>query len=97
MKRKLFKHQRTALERFANSPYFMLDFEPGTGKTTTAIEIAKKKNKNVIVIAPKNLIKTWQDELAENGVDEEDVFVFDGAKERKDKEAYLKLFEDFIR
>ena len=56
-----YKHQDKAIVRFRDKPYGALLFEPGMGKTRTAIRIieAKPNVKTVWVFTPKTVISTW--------------------------------------
>lgn len=92
---KNWKHQDVAIERFTDAEFFGLLFDCGTGKTHTAIEIAKKKKRNNTIVAPKNLMKQWKDALIASGVKEEDIFVYNAQKLKTKKgRAY---FESFLR
>lgn len=59
-----YKHQEIALERYRNAKEIPLFFDPGTGKTRTALLIAEAKFKAgqidaVLVIAPNGVHKQW--------------------------------------
>lgn len=59
-----YKHQEVALERYRNAKEIPLFFDPGTGKTRTALLIAEAKFKAgaidaVLVIAPNGVHKQW--------------------------------------
>ena len=59
-----YKHQEVALERYRNKSEIPLFFDPGTGKTRTALLIAEAKFKAgdidaVLVIAPNGVHKQW--------------------------------------
>jgi superfamily II DNA or RNA helicase len=88
------KHQEVAIERFTDAEFFGLLFDCGTGKTRTAIEISKKKNRDNTVFAPKNLIKQWYDALIDSGVSEKDIYVYNTTKLKTKKGR--KSFEDFL-
>lgn len=81
-------YQKEIIDRFKDSPYFMLDASCGTGKTLTAIHIAEHKQLPTMVICPKNLMSTWKDELLKEGVREEDIFVYDASRKEKDRESF---------
>lgn len=67
----LWTHQKTAIDRADNR--FALFFDPGCGKSRTAIELYRRKviNRNlsasnkVLIFAPLNVCRNWQNELAE--------------------------------
>lgn len=63
------KHQKYAIDKYKDRPYFGLLFPTGTGKTFTASRIAEAKNKPVLIIAPSALCKQWQEELTNKGED----------------------------
>jgi len=59
-----YKHQEIALERYRNAKEIPLFFDPGTGKTRTALLIAEAKFNAgqidaVLVIAPNGVHKQW--------------------------------------
>lgn len=60
----LYKHQATAVERYKDAPSIPLLFDPGTGKTLTALMIAKHKFQTgqidcMLVVAPNGVHKQW--------------------------------------
>lgn len=63
------KHQKYAIDKYKDRPYFGLLFPTGTGKTFTASRIAEAKDKPVLIIAPSALCKQWQEELTNKGED----------------------------
>ena len=60
---KLWNHQKYAIEKFKNRPFFGLLFDCGLGKTVTAIKIAEEKERPVLIIAPNVLCKQWAEEI----------------------------------
>lgn len=60
---KLWNHQKYAIEKFKNRPFFGLLFDCGLGKTVTAIKIAEAKERPVLIIAPNVLCKQWAEEI----------------------------------
>lgn len=60
---KLWNHQKYAIEKFKDRPYFGLLFDCGLGKTVTAIKIAEAKERPVLIIAPNVLCKQWAEEI----------------------------------
>lgn len=63
MKKKLWKHQAYAINKYKDRPYFGLLFDMGTGKTLTATRIAEEKERPVLIIAPNALCNQWKEEL----------------------------------
>lgn len=61
--RKLWRHQKYAVDKFKERSFFGLLFPCGTGKTATAVRIAEEKEKPVLIIAPNALCQQWADEL----------------------------------
>ena len=60
----LYEHQKKAVERYKHASEIPLFFDPGTGKTRTALEIAAAKYRQgdidaVLVIAPNGVHKQW--------------------------------------
>lgn len=60
---KLWNHQKYAIEKYKNRPFFGLLFDCGLGKTVTAIKIAEAKERPVLIIAPNVLCKQWAEEI----------------------------------
>lgn len=65
----LWQHQKMALERYKDAPYFGLLFDCGLGKTLTAAQIAEVKERPVLIIAPSVLCEQWKNELTEERED----------------------------
>lgn len=61
--KKLWSHQKYAIEKYKNEPFFGLLFDCGLGKTLTACRIAEEKDLPVLVIAPNVLCNQWKEEL----------------------------------
>jgi SNF2 family DNA or RNA helicase len=64
----LFKHQTEGFERFKDQPYGGLFFEPGLGKTLTALKIIDRRvaadpSYRTLVVVPATLIENWHDEI----------------------------------
>jgi Superfamily II DNA/RNA helicases, SNF2 family len=60
----LWNHQNKAIA--VAKDRFLLRFDTGTGKTRTAIELFKRKNKNldkVLIFAPLNVCRNWMKEF----------------------------------
>lgn len=67
--KKLWKHQKYAIEKFKDRPFFGLLFDMGLGKTLTAARIAEEKERPVLIIAPNALCQQWGEELTDKGED----------------------------
>ena len=65
--RELWKHQKYAVEKYKDKPFFGLLFDMGLGKTLTATRIAEEKDVPVLIIAPNVLCKQWETELTDKG------------------------------
>lgn len=65
--KKLWNHQRYAIDKYKDRPFFGLLFDMGLGKTLTAIKIAEAKERPVLVIAPNALCMQWKEEIEKNG------------------------------
>ena len=61
--RKLWAHQKYAIDKYKDRPFFGLIFATGMGKTLTATRIAEEKDVPVLIIAPNALCKQWEKEL----------------------------------
>ena len=64
---KLFRHQEVALQKYKDSSEIPLFFDPGCGKTLTALSIAANKFQRglidaLLVIAPNGVHKQWATE-----------------------------------
>ena len=99
--RKLWNHQKYAIEKYKDRPYFGLIFDMGLGKTLTATRIAEEKEKPVLIIAPNALCQQWADELTDKGEDRitqkdwEVVLCTSKTKNtKKFREAFNKLCEE---
>lgn len=62
-KKELWAHQKYAIEKYKDKPFFGLLFDMGMGKTLTATRIAEAKDKPVLIIAPNVLCEQWKEEL----------------------------------
>lgn len=67
MSKKLWQHQKYAIEKYKDKPYFGLLFDMGLGKTLTATRIAEAKERPVLIIAPNALCSQWEKELTDKG------------------------------
>ena len=66
MSKKLWNHQRYAIDKYKDRPFFGLLFSCGLGKTLTTIRIAEEKDRPVLIIAPNALCQQWKDEIEAN-------------------------------
>lgn len=72
LKTSLYKKQKTVEKLFRKKRQIALFMEPGTGKTITALALVdqKQRRKNrhfwILVVTPKNIIGSWEDELIEH-------------------------------
>ena len=60
---KLWSHQRYAVDKYKDRPFFGLLFDMGLGKSLTAIKIAEAKERPVLIIAPNALCEQWGEEI----------------------------------
>ena len=68
--KKLFPHQKEAIERAQTRPFFALFMRPGTGKTGVALtlldqHLKNKRFKRFLLIAPGNLLVNWEMALSD--------------------------------
>ncbi len=91
-----FKHQKEAIARGVNEPFLMVNGDCGTGKTFIGGQIAIRKGKTTLVIAPKNIIGVWKEAIMKDEVQESDIFVYDGTK-KKDSGYFEKFIEWLIK
>lgn len=67
--KELWKHQKYAIDKYKDRPFFGLLFSCGLGKTLTATRIAEEKDKPVLIIAPNALCQQWKEELENKRAD----------------------------
>lgn len=60
---RLYEYQADAAKLALHYPSMMLNFDPGLGKTPTAIAVLQSVS-NALVICPANMRTVWQDELS---------------------------------
>ena len=89
----LWNHQKYALEKFKNRPFFGLLFDCGLGKTVTAIKIAEAKERPVLIIAPNVLCKQWAEEIEDKKEKDWDTVVCTSKTKntKRFKEAFARL------
>lgn len=95
----LWNHQIDAIKRASNR--FALFFDPGCGKTRTAIELYKKScdvnskgeriPRKVVILAPLNVCRNWGNELKEYLGQDHTVFLVSGQTKAKK----LKILQQF--
>ena len=66
MSKKLWKHQRYAIDKYKDRPFFGLLFSCGLGKTLTTIRIAEEKDRPVLIITRNTLCQQWKDDIEAN-------------------------------
>ena len=93
MSKKLWKHQRYAIDKYKDRPFFGLLFSCGLGKTLTTIRIAEEKDRPVLIIAPNTLCQQWKDDIEANKEKDWSVLVRTSKTKntKKFKEAFDKL------
>jgi SNF2 family DNA or RNA helicase len=86
----LWKHQQDALKACQNVPSFALFFDPGTGKTRTAIEAVKEKSRQsgrtlrVLVLTPQVVTFNWKKEYAlYSNIDPRHILVLHGTRKQR--------------
>ena len=93
MSKKLWNHQKYAIDKYKDRPYFGLLFDMGLGKTLTTIRIAEEKEKPVLIIAPNALCQQWKDEIEANKEKDWNILVCTSKTKntKKFKEALVEL------
>jgi len=88
----LWTHQKKAIERAEQgAKKFALFFDPGTGKTRTAIEIFKRSVRGrLLVFAPLNVCRTWVNELKQYLPEQHEIFLCAGQSRQKKLDALLQ-------
>lgn len=91
--KKLWNHQKYAVEKYKNKSFFGLLFDMGLGKTLTAIRIAEEKERPVLIIAPNALCNQWEEEIEKNSEKKWKVAVCTSKtkKTKKFKEAFENI------
>lgn len=89
----LWSHQEEALRRAGNK--FALFFDPGTGKTRTAIELWKRSvmPSKTIIFAPLNVVRNWENELKLYLQGNFTVHIVSGQSKAKK----LQILENFVK
>ena len=96
MSKKLWNHQRYAIDKYKDRPFFGLLFSCGLGKTLTTIRIAEEKDRPVLIIAPNALTAQWVEEIEKNKEKEWEVMLCTNKTKntKKFKEAFQKFCEE---
>ena len=96
MSKKLWNHQRYAIDKYKDRPFFGLLFSCGLGKTLTTIRIAEEKDRPVLIIAPNALTAQWVEEIEKNKEKEWKVMLCTSKTKntKKFKEAFQKFCEE---
>lgn len=96
MSKKLWNHQRYAIDKYKDRPFFGLLFSCGLGKTLTTIRIAEEKDRPVLIIAPNALCQQWKDEIEANKEKDWNVLICTSKTRhtKKFKEALQELCEE---
>ena len=93
MAKKLWKHQRYAIDKYKNRPFFGLLFSCGLGKTLTTIRIAEEKDRPVLIIAPNTLAAQWVEEIEKNKEKEWEVMLC--TSKTKNTKKFKEDFDQF--
>ena len=93
MSKKLWKHQRYAIDKYKDRPFFGLLFSSGLGKTLTTIRIAEEKDRPVLIIAPNALCQQWKDDIEANK--EKDWNVLVCTSKTKNTKKFKEDFDQF--
>jgi SNF2 family DNA or RNA helicase len=87
---KLWKHQQETVQNYKDRDYCALFFEPGTGKTRTAIEILRHKCASAsklfstLILAPCIVLENWKEEfLKYSKIPEERILVLYGPTKKR--------------
>lgn len=91
----LWQHQQEALRRASRAAgRFALFFDPGCGKTRTALEIFTwSKESRIVILAPLNVCRNWQNEIKQYAPQIKDIFVAAGQVKAK-KLKLIDLFQN---
>lgn len=93
---KLWKHQEEAIERAKLVPNFALFFQPGCGKTATAIHIirgkfnAQKRHMRTLIFAPPIVLLNWKREFGiHSKVPQDKIHILNGTEKQR-----VKIFKE---
>ena len=92
MKKKPYKWQEQAIAEKTGKEFFMLNCSCGLGKTYTFIEIVRNSKYPKIIIAPKNICNQWKNELVDESIPVEKIWVFDQPVMSKNPIPYKQQF-----
>ena len=65
MTKKLWNHQRYAIDKYKDRPFFGLLFDMGLGKTLTATRIAEEKEKPGLINTHNDQRQQWKYEMTD--------------------------------
>jgi hypothetical protein len=94
--KKPYEWQKQAIAKKTGKEFFMLNCSCGLGKTYTFIEIVRDHKNAKLIIAPKNICRQWKDELVDEGIDPEAIWVYDQPEASKKPVLYNQLLTDWI-
>ena len=100
MKKELWAHQKYAIDKYKDRPYFGLLFNMGLGKSLTATRIAEEKQRPVLIIAPNALCSQWEEELTnkkEDRITTQDWEVMVCTSKTKHTKKFRENFDEFCR
>jgi len=86
--KKPYEWQKQAIAQKKNKEFFMLNCSCGLGKTYTFIEIIRDHKNAKIIIAPKNICGQWKNELMDEGIAAEKIWVYDQPEASKNPVLY---------
>ena len=92
MKKKPYEWQKKAIAEKKGKEFFMLNCSCGLGKTYTFIEIVRDHSHPKIVIAPNNICRQWKDELIDEGINKDRIWVFNQPEMSKKPVDYKQKF-----
>ena len=90
-----YEWQEKAIAEKKKEEFFMLNCSCGLGKTYTFIEIVREHDSPKIVIAPNNICLQWKDELIDEGIKKESIWVFSQTAMTKKPADYRQRFTDW--
>lgn len=101
---KFWQHQKYSIRECKDKKSFGLVFDMGMGKTITALELARIKDRPVLVIAPQDLCEQWKEEAEnfsekdfEDGIKRENFNVLVATNKKKKQVKFNKMLEEFLK
>ena len=95
--KKPYDWQKKAIKEKTGKEFVMLNCCCGAGKTYTFIELIRSHKNAKLIIAPKNICGQWKNELMDEGISEELIWVFDQPTMSKNPSAYQIQFVKWMR